>query len=70
MVKRFFIRKQTNGFCVVAVLSNNQELIVESGALPYVKARFLYYVKDRTQLESRVREVLAADASDSTVHTA
>jgi hypothetical protein len=46
---RFFIRRVDNQFAII-VSTQQGELVVDRGALPLVKGKFIFYTKNREAL--------------------
>jgi hypothetical protein len=54
---RFFIRPVKNEFAIIVTTSSRGEVIVDRGAKPVIKGKFLHYVRYRDALQTRLKEV-------------
>jgi hypothetical protein len=48
-IKRFFIRRVENQFAII-VSTPQGEVVLDRGALPLVKGKFIFYTKNREAL--------------------
>jgi len=59
-IQRFFIRKIQENFAIVVSTTDRKEVVLEAGALPLIRGKFINYVKNRDSLIEAFNEKITA----------